>query len=499
MVRVQTNILARAVQALTLLHLCAAARIHPAASRATQVSVVLDGVTYVNQGLVGFGLIPSDFKESTGDTLGGIGSSIALKPGSWSQAADGTYTGTLVVQPDRGFNVETTIDYQSRRHELSFVLSPYTDSAKLSFTDAQKTFQLTYNNTTLEVERDNVKTSGLDPGAVRAAGLDPELPIASTQEPHLSVDAEGLVANADGSYWTSDEYGPYIYLFSATGVLLHTIAPPTAILPMDDDGNVNFSAEDDPETGRGANQGFEGLTFDPCSKTLYAMLQSATIQDGAGQFTRLLAWDVSQISAATPAGSGAPLIGEWVVPLPISDKGKVRSSSEIHFVSPDVFLTLSRDGNGRGGGEGEEEIKYKHADLFSIRGATDIHGTDFDDPDTPVAPKGKLSKKVVPATYVEFVDYVDPVQLARFGLHNDVPDDETLLDAKWESLALAPVGSSAPNDFFLITASDNDFISTHGVSLGMPFDAGMDVDNQFLVFRVTLPGAAPAVNAILGL
>lgn len=92
------------------------------------------------------------------------------------------------------------------------------------------------------------------------------------------------------------------------------------------------------------------------------------------------------------------------------------------------------------------------------------------------------------------------------------PNDETLIDAKWESLTLAPVGDPAfPDDFFLFTAvrassppfhaitllremfqSDNDFISTNGVSLGEPFDAGLDVDNQFLVFRLTLPGASNA-------
>ncbi len=38
--------------------------------------------------------------------------------------------------------------------------------------------------------------------------------------------------------------------------------------------------------------------------------------------------------------------------------------------------------------------------------------------------------------------------------------------------------------------ADNDFISTQGISLGQPFDAGLDVDNQFMVFRVTLPGAS---------
>ncbi|KAJ7169277.1 esterase-like activity of phytase-domain-containing protein [Mycena crocata] len=321
---------------------------------------------------------------------------------------------------------------------------------------------------------------------------DPQMPIASTEEPHLSVDVEGLIANADGSYWSSDEYGPYVYLFSADGHLIQTIQPPAAILPMDSKGNLDFTSEDDPDTGRGANQGFEGLTLDPTTQTLYAMLQSATIQDGALQYTRLLAYNITAPTVAVP------LIGEWVVPLPLSSKGKVQASSEIHFVgAPGVFLCLSRDGNGHGGSG--DDIKYKHADLFSIAYATDIHGTKFDEPGTPVAPKGKLDNTVVPAEYVPFVDYADDVQLARFGLHNGDPDDNTCLDAKWESLALAPVGASAPDDFFLFTASDNDFISTQGISLGEPFDAGEDVDNQFLVFRVTLPGAAAGVKMALGL
>ena len=41
----------------------------------------------------------------TGDTMGGIGSAIALKRGSFTQKSDGTFTGTIIAQPDRGFNV----------------------------------------------------------------------------------------------------------------------------------------------------------------------------------------------------------------------------------------------------------------------------------------------------------------------------------------------------------------------------------------------------------
>ncbi|KAF9529605.1 esterase-like activity of phytase-domain-containing protein [Crepidotus variabilis] len=472
----------------------------PASKRATSVasaagaavSVTLDNLTYVNKGAVGFGLIPSDFKESTGDTIGGIGSAIAIKPGTWKQNTNGTYSGTLVVHPDRGYNVEEPIDYQSRRHEIAFTLAPYTGTTKLTFAAAQQTLQLAYLNTVLEFERNGTKTSGLDPNAIRpaqsgfpsVASADPQLPIASTSEPHLTLDVEGLVLNADGSYWISDEYGPYIYRYSSAGQLLQTIQPPNAVLPRVS-GNLDFTSLDDPDTGRAGNHGFESLTIDPTTNTLYAMLQSATIQDGGddkgtSRYTRLFAWNV-----ANPTTS-VPLIGEWVVPLPLSDKGNTEECNEIKFLGAGVFLALSRDGDGRGGDDNNS--KYKQVDLFSIAKATNIKGTKFDDPANPVSPKGKLDKSVTAATYVSFVNFVDSTQLGRFGLHNDDPDDVTLIDAKWESLALAPVGDAAyPNDYFLFLAADNDFISTHGVSLGVPFNAGSDVDNQFLVYRVTLP------------
>lgn len=72
----------------------------------------------------------------------------------------------------------------------------------------------------------------------------------------MSVDAEGLVVNKDGSYWVSDEYGPYVYHFSAWGQLLNTVTLPKALLPYKD-GKLNFTSETQPDTGRSGNQGFE--------------------------------------------------------------------------------------------------------------------------------------------------------------------------------------------------------------------------------------------------
>ncbi|CAE6401801.1 unnamed protein product [Rhizoctonia solani] len=187
-------------------------------------------------------------------------------------------------------------------------------------------------------------------------------------------------------------------------------------------------------------------------------------------------------------------------------------------------VCTDRDGHGHGDDDNEAESNYKYAsrllplgsrevpadslsslrqaDLFDISNATDIHGTKFDGA-TPVAPKGKLDKSVVPATYVPFVNYLDSKQLGRFGLHNDEPTDRTLIDAKWESFALAPVLDTAtPDDYFLITMADNDFITTNGTALGKPYSAsyGQDVDTQILVWRVTLPSVPRgSVAASLGI
>ncbi|KAM5537133.1 hypothetical protein V8D89_009279 [Ganoderma adspersum] len=451
------------------------------------VPVEVGGKTYINKGLVGFGLIPSNFTDSTGDTLGGIGSAIAIKPASFKKGSNGTFTGTIIAQPDRGFNVDGTIDWQGRQQIIDFVLTPYYGADNLDFSDGLKTLQLNYRDTLLYTERNGTKTTGLDALAVRpATSVDPPLPEAPSND-RMSLDAEGLVVNADGSFWTSDEYGPYIYLFNAKGDLVQAIEPPQAIVPFID-GKLNFTSDTDPDTGRAGNQGFEGLTISADGNTLFALLQSATIQDGGddkstSRYTRLVAFDISSPLAAKP-----PLIGEWVVPLPQTKKGKTLASSELHLVSENIFLVLARDSDGHGGDDSKSS--YKQADLIDISDATDIHNTKFDDPSNPIADDGDLDSSINPANYVSFVSFIDDVQLARFGVHNGKPVDQTLIDAKWESLALAPVGDSDyPDDYFLFTAADNDFITTQGISLGQPYNAGLDNDNQVMVYRVTLPGA----------
>jgi hypothetical protein len=103
--------------------------------------------------------------------------------------------------------------------------------------------------------------------------------------------------------------------------------------------------------------GLEGLTTDASGKTLYALLQSATAQDGGlgsttSRYTRLLAYDISN------PHKRPQLKGEWVVGLPLTKKGKTQAASEVHYVKENVFLTLARDGSGRGGSDNTSSYKW---------------------------------------------------------------------------------------------------------------------------------------------
>lgn len=70
----------------------------------TVKSITCGSSKYEYNYLAGYGSVPGDAKDSTGDTLGGIGSSMAIDKKTWKLAGH-NYMGTLWALPDRGFNV----------------------------------------------------------------------------------------------------------------------------------------------------------------------------------------------------------------------------------------------------------------------------------------------------------------------------------------------------------------------------------------------------------
>ncbi|WVQ97554.1 hypothetical protein IAU59_004668 [Kwoniella sp. CBS 9459] len=449
---------------------------------AYETAVAFANKEFINKGLVGFGAIAGDVVDSFGETIS-LGSAIHLQ--SLQREDDGSYSGVMLAQPDRGHNTDKTTDYVARRHQLSFTLNPYYGNSSLEYQSAKSTFDLKYDSTLRYYEPDGTPTTGLDAQAVRN-GTKPE-PIPSTSYSHISTDAEGLVVLADGTSFVSDEYGPYIWKYSAEGILLDTIVPPKAVLPYTN-GTLDFSSDKTikgPDTGRVKNQGFEGLTVSPDGQTLYALLQSGTRQDldsnGEGRYTRMFVYDIS--------GTTPTLTHSYVVKLPVTNgKGKTLAQSEVICLLPDAFMLLSRDGKGNG----DEDAESKHKDfmLFNLDGATDIVNTEYTDGVKPVSPGGVLDSSITAIEPTQFIDIIDETQLKRFGLHNGGDFDVSLINSKWESSAIASIQDPAfPNDYFLFSFSDNDFITTNGFSNGQPYvDAyGATLDNQALVWRITIP------------
>ena len=95
-------------------------------------SVILNGVTFTNNGLVGVGRIPASTKDFLGDTLGSF-SSLAIDRSSWR--FNGTnYTGKLFGLPDRGYNDPSSgfySNYSTRLFTFDIGLTPYRDPANL--------------------------------------------------------------------------------------------------------------------------------------------------------------------------------------------------------------------------------------------------------------------------------------------------------------------------------------------------------------------------------
>jgi hypothetical protein len=464
------------------------------------VTAGLNGQYFINNGLVGVGRIPAASRDKFGETLGSF-SALTHDASSWRRAADGSYSGTFYMQPDRGYNNPGTTNWRARFFTLALSFTPSPGGSS-----SQNQVRITVADTTLLTEANGTPLTALDAAAgaagVRAAtGSLPAMPQGFNGR--LSLDAEGIVRLADGTLFISDEYGPYIYKFTSAGVLQSAIRPPAAFIPQRT-GADSFASNNpapgqpaptpvDPTVGRQNNQGLEGLTLSPDGKTLFALLQSAARQDGGTggasliRFnTRLLAYD---ITAATPI-----LKGEYVLQLPTTRTPAgatlVCAQSEILAINNTQFLVLARDA-GFGHTYPNPTSNYRKILIYDISAATNIAGTKFDDAANPVARAGVLDASITPATRAEFIDINDGAQLAKFGLRNGPTDDLNNLSEKWEAMTLVPsLDPTAPNDYFLFVGNDNDFITQNGLQDGVAYahPSGMENDSMVLVYRLTLPG-----------
>ena len=496
------------------------------------------GLKFVNKGLVGVGQLAVGALDDRGDSLGSF-SSFKIDPKTWHRNADGSFGGTLFSLPDRGYNAHGPVDYPARlqRFEVTFrpdygrapVLTP---NLKLAFKATRPLLDFKGNLTT-----------GLDPHGDTLQGFSP-VPV---RHGKFTVDAEGLGLHPDGTFYLSEEYGATIYHVAADGRMLGLVTPPNALLPhysnKDFQGFTTEKKAVEVQTGgRRDNQGYEGLDVTPDGRYLVAMLQSAPRQDCPSEdeenraYTRVLVYDLAGATLPTKP------VGHFLVELPTfngSGNGKpankTAAQSELIALNRQTFLVLARDSHGNGSGKSAyapaagavgyaaQPMVYKSITLVSTQGATNLAGTAYETSHTSavrgagatLAPAYGLTA----AQCTDFVNLLNPTQLARFGLDLNVVGaagaakaradghrvgelSPASLSAKWEAMAIVSCLDRAyPDDYFLFVGSDNDFLTAEGAMLGKSYNAlsaepGAEiVENlsRILVYRVTLPGyAAPS-------
>ena len=458
---------------------------------------VVNSTSFTLHELVGVGRLAANLRDEHGETFGSI-SGLVADPTSWVRKGN-SYSGTFFASPDRGYNIGGTIDYTARINRIAVDFTPAISGASGL---GQNQIGLTLTQSTLLYETlsggGTRPFSGLDPvpgglasgGARAATSLLPELPQAFNGK--LSLDAEGIVLLPDGSRLISDEYGPSIYRFAATGQFMGALPVAGSVRPLRN-GATDYSSNNaaagqpapapgNPSFGRANNQGFEGLSLSPDGTTLFAALQSAARQDLANAATRnntrLFTYDIGDLDQIN-------LTGEYAVQLPKFQQGAntlVAAQSEILALSNTQLLILPRDSNGFE--VGTQESKLRRVDVIDISGASNILGESFE---SIIAAGGVLNPAITPAQYVPFLDINDNAQLARFGMVNGVVPGFDNLSEKWEGLVLLPtLDPTRPDDYFLFVANDNDFATRDGFQVGSAYNDGKDIDTMLLAYRVTI-------------
>lgn len=489
------------------------------------VSVSLNGTLFTNKGLQGVGKISASFRPNNQEDTFGSASGLAI--GNWAKTADG-YSGTFYTLPDRGYNNTDTglySDYAARIYTLDFDFTPYTDPGTVSAQDQIKPTYISRTDFTYRTTENNVPvtkvTTGLDPGNNTTSLFGQTVPfvpsqtINSTSYPvnSIALDSEALVLKPDGSGYIGDEYGPNVYYFNSKKEIIGALTLPEAVRPHLPPGTLNFESTDPPANGRRNNQGMEGVSLSPDGSKLYALLQSATVQDSTSNQqtrlnTRLLVFEVGP-----PDANGMPshtLTGEYVVQLPIftrngggGNPNRTAAQSEIIALDNGKLLVLSRDGNGLGSNDSSPDV-FKSVLLVDTRtpGATNLaQDSDVNKEGGQVSPGGNLKATIVPLSWVEVVNMLNTDQLAKFllNIQNNNVNSFTLSE-KWESMALVPaLDPLNPLDYFLFIANDNDFLTTDGYmrqadgsffnyNASVGYEPGLYANNDtyFLAYRVTI-------------
>ncbi|RLV48413.1 esterase-like activity of phytase family protein [Nocardioides mangrovicus] len=159
-------------------------------------------------------------------------------------------------------------------------------------------------------------------------------------------DPEGLVVMRDGTFWVSDEYGPFITHFDRRGRAIERLSP-----------GQGLPAE---LAWREPNKGMEGLSVTPDGRTLVGIMQAGLNAPGGPKSKNLSAVRIVTVDLRSRATH------QYVYVLHNTD-GADTGVSEISALDDHRFLVDERDGDFEPGAN-------KKLFAIDLRGATDVTG-----------------------------------------------------------------------------------------------------------------------------
>ncbi|MEQ1946214.1 MAG: esterase-like activity of phytase family protein [Bryobacteraceae bacterium] len=397
------------------------------------------GVTFI-----GRGEIPGNIADKSGLT-----GQICQNPADGSACIDKTtfggfgsaltYTGygnVFLAVPDRGpFDGRTNLPYLDRFHFLRMTVDT----------------NILPSSGTLNINWKLLDTDFLTNEARQNLVGDSSAFNTTNPLRNLRFDPEGVAISREGTFFVSDEYGPFIYEFSRSGRLIRRIPVPAKFLIANPSGDLDGSGNSlelypaNNISGRQANRGMEGLTITPNGRYLIGIMQNALIQDHGlnsntppgrvGMNNRILKYDLRTRKTQ-----------EYVYTMDAVNQG--RGVNEILAVNDHEFLVLERDNRTNLAGSSPNLKRIYKIDLEES-GLTDVSNV----ASLPQLGTELAAANIKAVTKTKFIDLLDAAY--------KVSATQTIKDVIAEKMEGLAWGRNRNNGHYvLFVVSDNDLNTT---------------------------------------
>jgi hypothetical protein len=366
--------------------------------------------------------------------------------------------GTLVNNGRLGFFSD--IYYDAQRKEWWALSDRGPGGGTLRYDTRAHQFKIDIDPNTGEISNFQiVKTLVFRSGGSTLEGFAPEVagPLG------LAFDPEGIVVNPrNGHLLVSDEYGPSLLEINRAGQVVRRYETPANLVPRNaDSGVANFAGDAGNTAGKRTNRGFEGLAISPDGRTAYAMLQSAMLDEGAGNgsLARIVAFDTR---TARP-------LAQYAYRMEGSSQG--RGTSALVALNARELLVLERNNRGLGV-DGELTPPNKKVFKIDLSGATDVSALNL-----------AMAGSFIPVTKTA-APWLDLAATATLA-HPSLAALDGVSPEKWEGLAIGPRLNDG--SYLVLAGTDNDYSVTQN---GSPV--------QLDVYFKAVAGVASRIQCTIG-